>query len=63
MIDLGWAAYGAEGKLSHRWKFDQRREVLRSICHAIYRRTESCSNLFVDDSKPRCKTCVKRAVI
>lgn len=61
MIDLGWAAYGAEGKLSHRWEFDQRIGLLRSFCHAIYRRTDSCCDLFVDDNKVQCRNCLKKS--
>lgn len=63
MIDLGWAAYGEAGKISHRWEFDQRLGVLRSVCRSVYRRTESCSELFMDDAKPQCRTCIKRAKV
>lgn len=61
MIDLGWACYGETGPVSHLWQFDQRIGLLRSRCHAVWRRTETCGNLFVDDSKPRCRHCLKKA--
>ena len=60
MIDLGWAVHGVDGKISHRWEFNQRIGLLRSLCHAIYRRTDTCCNLFVDNEKQQCRHCLKK---
>lgn len=59
-IDLGWAVYGDAGAKAHRWEYDQMIGVLRSDCHAVYRRTESVGVLRVDDAVTKCRNCAKK---
>ena len=59
-VDLGWAVYGDNGAKAHRWEYNQRNQLLRSICHAVYRRVESFDVLHIDEIQPKCKICLKR---
>jgi len=45
---------------NHRWEYNQRINLLRSFCHAIYRRTDNVGVLRVDDAVEKCMHCVKK---
>ena len=59
-VDLGWAAYGDLGPVTHRWEYDQMTGVLRSECRSVYRRVEGVGVLRVDDAVPQCQRCKQR---
>jgi len=60
LVDLGWAVYGDYGMKNHRWEYNQRINLLRSFCHAVYRRTDNVGVLRVDDAVEKCMHCVKK---